>query len=83
LRVLTLRVAVKATLAAKPPEGCSEDRWTKAMRGLQRFVAEGWGDKVALLGWTEDELYRVPLMNRVDLTGAALLIGSRRVIAAT
>jgi hypothetical protein len=38
----------------------------------------------ALLGWTKDELYRVPPQwSRVDLCGAALLIGDRRVVAGT
>jgi hypothetical protein len=36
------------------------------------------------MGWTKDELYRVPpLWSRIDLTGAALLIGQSRVIAVT
>ena len=51
---------------------------------LQHFVNEGWGDQAALIGWSPEELYRVPpLWSRVDLTGAALLIGDRRVIAVT
>ena len=55
-----------------------------AQDGLQRFVRDGWGDQAALLGWTVDELYRVPpVWGRVDLTGAALLIGDRRVVAVT
>ena len=38
----------------------------------------------ALLGWTAVELYHLPpLWSRIDLTGAALLIGDRRVIAVT
>jgi hypothetical protein len=48
------------------------------------FVLEGWGDQAALLGWSKDELYRVPSrMARVDLCGAALMIEGRRVIAVT
>jgi hypothetical protein len=54
------------------------------MRGLKRFVDAGWSDKAALLGWTAVELYRLPpLWSRMDLAGAALLIGDRRVIAVT
>jgi hypothetical protein len=84
LHVLEWREAAKATLAAAAPDDCSEDRWTNAMRGLHRFVVEGWGDRAALMGWTKDELYRVPrFWRRVDLTGAALLIGQSRVIAVT
>ena len=45
---------------------------------------DGWCDQAALLGWTADELYRVPpVWARVDLTGVALLIADRRVIAVT
>ena len=37
-----------------------------------------------MFGWTADELYRVPpVWARVDLTGAALLIADRRVVAVT
>ena len=54
------------------------------MHGLKRFVDDGWSDKAALLGWTGVELYRVPpKWSRIDLTGAALLIGDRQVIAVT
>jgi hypothetical protein len=84
LHVLEWREAAKATLAAAAPDDCSEERWTNAMRGLHRFIVEGWGDRAALIGWTKDELYRVPpCWGRVDLTGAALLIGQSRVIAVT
>jgi hypothetical protein len=52
--------------------------------GLQRFLGEGWAEQAAQLGWTIEELYRVPLVwSRVDLTGAALMIGDRRVVAVT
>jgi hypothetical protein len=51
---------------------------------LKRFIADDWGDQASLLGWSPDELYRVPpVWARVDLTGAALLIANRRVIAVT
>jgi hypothetical protein len=64
--------------------GDPESRWELAMRGLIRFVAKGWADLAALLGWTKDELYRVPaLWSRVGLTGAALLIGDKKVAAVT
>jgi hypothetical protein len=84
LHVLEWREAAKATLAAAAPNDCSEERWTSAVLGLHRFVVEGWGDRAALMGWTKDELYRVPpCWGRFDLTGAALLIGQSRVIAVT
>ena len=55
--------------AGKPPEPrLTPQRRRTAFRnaGLpprtacKRFVADGWGDQAALLGWTSDELYRVP-----------------------
>ena len=51
---------------------------------LQHFVNQSWCDQAALLGWSIEELYRAPpVWSRVDLTGAALLIGDRKVIAVT
>jgi hypothetical protein len=84
LHVLEWREAARTALLSNAPADCLEERWTEAMRGLRRFVVEGWGDRATLLGWTRDELYRVPpCWRRVDLTGAALLIGQSRVIAVT
>jgi hypothetical protein len=84
MRILEWREAAKATLSSGPPPGCREADWTEALRGLHRFIAEGWADQAALMGWTKEELYRVPpVWARVDLTGAALLITDRRVIAVT
>jgi hypothetical protein len=82
--ILSARELATATFTAEQPEDCSEVRWAEAMRGARRFVDEGWSDKAALLGWTAIELFRLPpLWSRVDLAGAALLIGERRVIAVT
>jgi hypothetical protein len=84
LVMMAAREAGTAALAARPPPDCLEGRWREATRGLERFVTRGWGDKAALLGWTPEELYRVPpLWSRIDLTGAALLVGYRRVTAVT
>ena len=84
LTIVSAREAARAALSGAPPDDCSDTRWTAAMRGLKRFVDAGWSDKAALLGWTAVELYRLPpLWSRIDLTGAALLIGDRRVIAVT
>jgi hypothetical protein len=84
LCVLAAREAAKAGLNAVAPPDCLPQRWVAAQDGLKRFVADGYGDQAALLGWTSDELYRVPpVWARVDLTGAALLIADRRVIAVT
>jgi hypothetical protein len=64
--------------------GVRESRWARAMHGLRRFVLEGWGDQACLFGWSKEELYRVPhLWSQIHLTGAALLIGDRRVMAVT
>lgn len=69
---------------ATAPDDCPPQRWAEAQDGLQRFIRDGWGDQAALLGWTAEELYRVPpVWARVDLTGAALMTGDRRVIAVT
>ena len=70
--------------AAEPPPGCLPHHWVVARRGLRRFVQDGWADSAALFAWTLEELYRVPpVWSRVDLTGAALLIGDRKTIAVT
>jgi hypothetical protein len=84
LRVLAGREAAKIATNATPPPDCLPRRWTEAQDGLRRFVADGWGDQATLLGWTVDELYRVPpVWARVDLAGAALLIADRWIIAVT
>ena len=85
LRILAGREAARAIIeTAEPPPGCLPHHWVVARRGLRRFVQDGWGDSAALFGWTLDELYRVPpVWGRYDLTGAALMIGDRRVVAVT
>jgi hypothetical protein len=84
LRVLAGREAAKIATNAEPPPDCLPQRWTGAQDGLGRFVADGWGEQASLLGWSVDELYRVPpVWARVDLCGAALLIGDREVAGIT
>ena len=84
LHVLAAREAARAAFEAQSPSDCSEPRWAMAQYGLQHFVEDGWSDSAALMGWTPEELYRVPpVWSRVDLTAAALLIGDRKVIAVT
>ena len=84
LRVLAAREAAQVALAAKRPADCPESDWKPARRGLERFIAEGWGDQAALLGWTAEELYCLPpFWSRIDLTGAAWIVGFRRVTAVT
>jgi hypothetical protein len=84
LMILSAREAAMSTLAAMPPDNCSDVHWAGALRGLKCFVDAGWSDKAALLGRTAVELYRAPpVWSRIDLTGAALLIGDRRILAVT
>jgi hypothetical protein len=96
MHVLELREAARDAIAASPPPDC-EGRlsppgpygvrrpvWDIAKDGLRRFCSEGWADQAAMLGWTKDELYRVPpLWSQIWLIGAALMIGERKVIAVT
>jgi hypothetical protein len=84
MHVLEWREAAKAAFDAKPPPKVRPEKWSEALRGLHRFVWDGWGDRAALMGWTKDGLYGLPpVWARVDLCGAALLIGDRKVIAIT
>jgi hypothetical protein len=84
MHILKCRAAAGAALAADMPPDGRRWRWVVAQDGLKRFVAEGWGDRAALMGWTPEELYRVPpLWSRLDLTGAALLVGDKKVVAVT
>jgi hypothetical protein len=96
MRILEWREAAKAALASEPPPDCiglwgppgeygiRKLKWDIALDGLRRFIGQGWADQACLLGWTKDELYRVPaLWSQIHLTGAGLLIGDRKVIAVT
>ena len=84
LHILAGREAGRTAMNATAPDDCPPQRWAEAQDGLQRFIRDGWGDQAALLGWTAEELYRVPpVWARVDLTGAALMTGDRRLIAVT
>jgi hypothetical protein len=84
LRILAGREAAQAALDAEPPADCTEERWAVAQYGLQHFVNQGWCDQAAILGWSIEELYRVPpVWSRVDLTGAALMVGRSKVVAVT
>jgi len=54
------REAAKAAFDKEPPPDCLERRWAVAQRRLQHFVEKGYADLAALMGWTPEELYRVP-----------------------
>ena len=60
LRIFAGRQAAYALLDASPPADCSERRWAVAQYGLQHFIGDGWCDQAALMGWTIEEIYRVP-----------------------
>jgi hypothetical protein len=69
--------------ARRPPD-VSDARWQTALRGLQRFVANGHGGRAEALGWSHDELYRVPKpWSQTSLTGVALLVGDNEVVEVT
>ena len=64
------------------PGDVNNAQWDVAMRGLRTFLATGGADEALRLGWTKDELFRVPpVWSRVDLCGAALLIGDCEVVS--
>jgi hypothetical protein len=66
------------------PDDVNDAQWDVAMRGLRTFLATGGTDEALRLGWTNEELFRVPLLwARVDMCGVALLIGDRGVIGIT
>jgi hypothetical protein len=67
----------------RPPD-VDEERWRAALRGLRKFIADGYGAEAERLGWPHDELYRVPpVWARGDLCGVGLLIGDREVVEIT
>jgi hypothetical protein len=69
--------------ASRPPD-CLPHRWTIAVMGFRRFIAEGWADQALALGWTPTELFRLPgLWSQIWLCGAAWLIGEAHVVAVT
>jgi hypothetical protein len=82
-RLREQRRLLEAVASARPPDVTSA-QWRVAMKGLEVFLTAGHGAEAERLGWTRDELYAVPpLWARVDLCGAALLIGDREVVDIT
>ena len=68
---------------SRPPDA-PNNQWQTALRGLRAFLAAGHADVAERLGWPPGELYAVPpVWARVDLCGAALLIGDHAVIEVT
>jgi hypothetical protein len=69
--------------APRPPD-VNNPQWEVAMKGLRSFIERGHGDEALRLGWPHSELFAVPpLWSRVDLCGAALMIGDGEVISVT
>jgi hypothetical protein len=63
----------------RPPD-VGDANWRTVLAGLYAFLASGHGDVAECLGWPSSELYAVPpVWARIDLCGAALLIGDREV----
>ena len=84
LRILAGREAARTAMNATAPPTARRERWAEAQDGLQRFIRDGWSDQATLLGWTAEELYRVPPVWAGSISPARrLLIGDRRVIAVT
>lgn len=66
------------------PPGCSSKRWRIACAGATSFIAKGYGAQASALGWTDKELFTLPLLwSRIDQCGVAWLIGRKRVAAVT
>ena len=63
------------------PDGCGEQEWAAALEGCQRFVREGHAARARELGWSEDELFRLPAnWHRISETGAVWLVGCWEVV---
>jgi hypothetical protein len=78
-----LEAEAEVLRAPRPPD-VADAHWAAALRGLEAFIAAGHGAEAERLGWTRDELYRLPeLWSQIHLCGAALLIGDREVIGIT
>ena len=62
-------------MSDRRPAGCSEKEWAEALAGVAAFVDQGWSQKAAACGWSEDELFRLPAnWHRVDECGVAWMI---------
>jgi hypothetical protein len=78
-----LEAQAEVLRAGRPPD-IGDDRWETAMKGQRSFIEHGHADEALRLGWPHNELFAVPpSWSRVDLCGAALLIGDGEVISVT
>src|SRR6516165_7878680 len=60
MRLFNAGQAAERAMRAERPDDCWMHRWSEAQRGLIGFIHDGWGDRAALLGWTPEELFRLP-----------------------
>ena len=71
-------------MSDRRPAGCSEKEWAEALAGVAAFVDQGWSQKAAACGWSEQELFALPSnWHRVDETGAAWMITNWLVVDVT
>jgi hypothetical protein len=70
--------------AMGPPAAVSPVAWATLLRGSDRFLSEGHAAKAAAWGWTALDVWgchtRQPV-ERLDLVGAAWLIGDSEIAA--
>jgi hypothetical protein len=84
MAMVRARAAANYAMRAPPPPDCDDRRWSAAIEGLRAFVENRWSDIASALGWMPEELYRVPpAWSRFDLTGAALMLEGKSVVAVT
>ena len=85
LRVLAGREAARAAFDATPPPDCSERGWAAGSCGPTALRQGGLGRPGGAHsdGRSKSSTACRRVWGRVDLTGAALLIGDRKVVAVT
>jgi len=68
-------------MSDRRPAGCSEKEWAEALAGVAAFVDQGWSQKAAACGWSEQELFALPSnWHRISETGAVWLVGCWEVV---
>ena len=78
-----LDVEAEVLRAPRPPD-VNGDRWATALDGLRAFIGNGYADEALRLGWSKNELFRVPeLWSQIHLCGVGLLVGNREVVSVT
>jgi hypothetical protein len=73
--------ALLRTIESAHPPDVGDGQWEVALRGLRAFLAAGHADEALRLGWSHDELFRIPpAWSCISECGAALMIGDAEVI---